>query len=190
MLDLVFLAVGIFVIFKAGRGVYNETACNIALVVGIIAGVFGCINAIGKNDFKFLLLNVLVMIFAFAIRFAAKHLAKMYNDREYERQQALEEELRRHTRFPDKDPIYTDETFDDEELRFGKGGYTDNNKVSLDKEEIYTEGIFSKSGYPGRKKVSLEKKKVSLDKKEIYTDESFDDEELRFGRGGFTDPKL
>ena len=126
MLDLVFLAVGIYVITKASKGEYAETACNIALVVGIIAGVIGCIDAITKGDGTFVFMNVLVILFAFSIRFAARHLAKMYIEKQIADQEALEREIYLHSRSdPDKAAVYTDDNFDDEELRFGKGGYTD-----------------------------------------------------------------
>lgn len=111
----------------AEKGIYKEIACNIALVVGILAGVFGSIKAIGRNDGTFLFLNIIVMILAFAVRFIARLLAKLYLDKqaaitaEYERERYLR------SRFDDENrkPVYTDDNFDDEELRFGKGGYTD-----------------------------------------------------------------
>lgn len=192
MLDLAFLAVAIFVITKASKGEYHETACNIALVVGIIAGVLGCVTGISKSLGLFVTLNVIVIIGAFGIRFAAKHLAKLYNDKQIADTEAWERERRERARFsnPDRPPVYTDETFDDEELRFGKGGYTDHNKVSLDKKEIYTGRNFADAEPLFGKKVCLDKKKVSLDKKDVYTGKDFDDEELRFDKGDFTDPKL
>lgn len=199
MLDLVFLAVAIFAIAKASKGEYNETACNISLVVGVIAGLVGCFFGISRGEGMFVFLNVIVMVGAFGIRFAARHLAKLYVEKLIADEEAREREIRSHARFsdPNKAPVYTDDTFDDEELRFGKGGYTDNNKVSLDKEEVYTdrifggeEPLFGKGGYSGNNKVSLEKKKVCLDKKDICTDKNFDGEELRFGKGGYTDTKL
>ena len=127
MLDLVFLAVGIYVIVKASKGEYAEIACNIAMVVGILAGVIGCMYAIMKGDGKFVFLNVIVMVFAFSIRFAARHLAKLYIEKQIADQEALEREIRLHSRYsdPDRATVYTDDNFDDEELRFGKGGYTD-----------------------------------------------------------------
>ena len=190
MLDLAFLAVAIFVFIKANKGEYNETACNIALVVGIIAGVVGCISGISAGRGMFVFLNVIVIIGAFGLRFAAKLLARLYVEKLIADEEAREREIRMHTRFDNsKGPVYTDETFDDEELRFGKGGYTDNNKVSLDKTEIYTgrnfvdvEPLFGNSGYTDHNKVSLEKK-------EICTDRNFDDAEPLFGKDSYTDTK-
>ena len=182
MLDLAFLAVAIYVIVKANKGEYKETACNIALVVGIIAGLVGCVYGTAKKQGFFVFLNVIVMVGAFAIRFAAKLLAKLYMDKMIAESERLEYEAHRRERFPSRGPIYTDANFDDEEMRFGKGGYTDNNFVSLDQTSVNTdmnfddmEPLFGNSGYT-KKKVSLEKKnivpekkKVSLEKKDIYT---------------------
>lgn len=128
MLDIAFLAVSIYVLVHAQKGEYKETACNVALVVGIIAGFAGCVYAIFKNDGTFATLNMIVMLMAFALRFAARHIVKMYHEREIEREQALERDIYLHSRFddPNKKAVYTDDNFDDEELRFGKGGWTDN----------------------------------------------------------------
>lgn len=125
MLDLTFLALMIYVCVKANKGEYKETACNAALVVGILAGLVGCVIAITKNDFKFLFLNIIVMLMSFGLRFAARHFVKLYTDRQAELTAEYERDIQRHSRF-DTDPVYTDDNFDDEELRFGKGGYTDN----------------------------------------------------------------
>lgn len=127
MLDLAFLVIGIYVFIKANNGEYKETACNIALVVGILAGLTGCIVAISKWDGVFATLNMIVMLMAFGLRFMARHLVKLYHDRELEREEALQREIYLHSRFDNlnQKPVYTDDTFDDEELRFGKGGYTD-----------------------------------------------------------------
>ena len=127
MLDLAFLAVGIFVIVKACKGEYTETACNIVLVVGIIAGLIGCIDGISKGSGLFVSLNMLIMVFAFSIRFAARYLAKLYIEKKIADEEALEREIYLHSRYsdPNRKAVYTDENFDDEELRFGKGGYTD-----------------------------------------------------------------
>ncbi len=127
MLDLAFLALMIYVCVKANKGEYKETACNVALVVGILAGLVGCIIAITKSDAKFLLLNMIVMLMSFGLRFAARHLAKLYNDKQAELTAEYERDKRLHSRFTDDSKVvYTDDNFDDEELRFGKGGYTDN----------------------------------------------------------------
>lgn len=125
MLDLAFLAIAIYVVRKASIGEYRETACNVALVVGILAGIVGCIVAFRDWDNGLEMLNALVIVFAFALRFAAKKLAKLYNDKERERAEMIELEIASRRRFNDS-PVYTDDTFfDEEEVRFGKGGWTD-----------------------------------------------------------------
>lgn len=129
MLDLIFLGLGIYIFVKAAKGEYKETACNVALVVGILAAIVGIVYATAQNDSIVVFLNIIVMILSFAIRFAAKHLVKLYLDKLAEETAQLEHEeyLRSGYRNPaEKKPVYTDENFDDEELRFGKGGYTDN----------------------------------------------------------------
>lgn len=188
MFDLAFLAVAIFAIAKASKGEYHETACNIALVVGILAGVLGCVTGIMNNAALLVVLNVIVIVGAFGIRFAARHLANLYNEQQIAYTEEWERERRERARFsdPDRPPVYTDDNFDDEELRFGKGGYKDSNRVSLDKQEIYTgrnfadaEPLFGKVGCPdpnkkvSLEKVGLEKKKVNLEKKDINTDNKF-----------------
>lgn len=125
MLDLVFLGIMIYVIVKADKGEYKETACNIGLVIGILAGVVGCVAAITRNDFKFLFLNIIVMLMSFALRFVARHLVKLYVDKQAALTAEYERDMQRRSRF-DTDPVYTDDTFDDEEKRFGKGGWSDN----------------------------------------------------------------
>ncbi len=127
MLDLVFLILGIYIIVKAEKGEYKETACNFALVVGILAGIFGIIDAFFNNNDTMAFLNVVVMLMAFGIRFAARLLVKLYLDKRAEESERYEHDKRLYSKFDDlnKEPIYTDENFDDEELRFGKGGYTD-----------------------------------------------------------------
>ncbi|MCI5578253.1 MAG: hypothetical protein MR364_01960 [Oscillospiraceae bacterium] len=129
MLDLVFLGLGIYIFVKASKGEYKETACNVALVVGILAAIVGAVCAIVTHNDTLVFMNIIVMIIAFGIRFAAKHLVKLYLDKLAEETAQLEHEeyLRSGYRNPsEKKPVYTDENFDDEELRFGKGGYTDN----------------------------------------------------------------
>lgn len=127
MLGFAFLAVGIYVIVKACKGEYTETACNIALVVGIIAGISGCIVGIATNNGVFVFLNVIVIACAIFIRPAARHLANLYIEKKIADQEALEREIYLHSRYsdPNRKAVYTDDNFDDEELRFGKGGYTD-----------------------------------------------------------------
>lgn len=126
MLDLAFLILLIYVIVNANKGIYKETACKAGMVVGLIAAVVGCMVAIAKGDFKFALLNLIVAGMSFGLPFAARHLVKLDLDRQVEEFERYEKE--RQMREWKNDRIlsgYDDDNFDDEELRFGKGGYTD-----------------------------------------------------------------
>lgn len=127
MLDLVFIVLLIYIFVKANKGEYKETACNVALVVGILAAIVGFVVAFTKDDGTFAFLNVIVMLMAFGIRFAARHLVKLYVEKEIADAEQREHDAYLHSKFddPNKKPVYTEDNFDDEELRFGKGGYTD-----------------------------------------------------------------
>lgn len=127
MLDLVFLILLIYVYVFSLKGIYKETACNIALVVGIIAGFIGSIQALLSDNDVMVTLNLIIILMAFSLRFAARKLVKLHHEKEIAEAEAREHDLWLHSRFDDRkgDPVYTDENFDDEELRFGKGGYTD-----------------------------------------------------------------
>lgn len=127
MLDLATLILCIYIVVNADKGVYKETACNIALVTGIMGCVIGCITAAVKNRPSLATFYLLEAIIVFALRFAARHLARRYNEKQFELTENLTREIerRRRTDTP-HDPIYTNESFDnDEETRFGKGGWTD-----------------------------------------------------------------
>lgn len=129
MLDLAFLIILIYVIVYANKGIYKETACKAGMVVGLLAAAVGCLVAIAQGDFKFAVLNLIVAGMSFGLPFAARHLVKLDLDRraeEYERylkEQEILLEKRRHK--SEQITGYDDDNFDDEELRFGKGGYTD-----------------------------------------------------------------
>ena len=127
MIDLALAVILIYIFVKANKGVYKETACNIALVVGILAAVLGFVLAFIRNEPGFAFLNVIVMLIAFGIRFAARHLVKLYHEKEIADAEQREYDAYLHSKFDDqnKAPVYTEDNFDDEELRFGKGGYTD-----------------------------------------------------------------
>lgn len=127
MLDLVFLILLLYVFIYSLKGIYKETACNIALVVGIIAGFVGCIQALLSDNDVMVTLNLIVIVMAFGLRFAARKLVNLYHEKEIAEAEAREHDRWLHSRTDDRkrDPVYTDDNFDDEELRFGKGGYTD-----------------------------------------------------------------
>ena len=130
MLDLVFLVFLLITLFFALRGVYKETICNIATVVGILAAIIGFAVMFLKspsNDPTPVFLRAIELVFAFALRFIARHFVKLYNDKIEEEQRKINESVSRYTREDPnaKPPIYNDDNFDDPELRFGKGGYTE-----------------------------------------------------------------
>ena len=131
MLDLIFLALLIIVIVKSMNGVFLDTLCNIATVVGIIAAIVGLVTAFfqsASSDSAPLFLNIFVLLFAVLLRKIAQQFVKLYEDKQRMLAEQREAEVSRYTREDEKKrpPVYTDETFDDPELRFGKGGYTDN----------------------------------------------------------------
>lgn len=127
MLDLAFLIVGIYVFKNAFNGIYKETACNAAVVLGVLAAIVGCLMAHSRDDATFALLNIIVAFMAFATPHAARHLVKLYNDKQADIYEQYEKERLSRMRNPAEElkTVYTDDNFDDEELRFGKGGYTD-----------------------------------------------------------------
>ncbi|MDE7398147.1 MAG: hypothetical protein K2N06_01330 [Oscillospiraceae bacterium] len=128
MLDLVFLILFIIIIFRSLRGYYSETLSDIAIVVGVLAGFLGIfINGIGNlaSSNKMIFLNVIVIISAIGQRFAAQHFAKLYNDKIEQSRQKLEEDIELHSRKRDgSDYRIAEADFDNEEIRFGKGGLT------------------------------------------------------------------
>ena len=65
MLDLVFLGLGIYIFVKASKGEYKETACNVALVVGILAAIVGAVCVIVTHIYILVFINIIVMIIAF-----------------------------------------------------------------------------------------------------------------------------
>lgn len=129
MLDLVFLVFLLITLFFALRGVYKETICNIATVVGILAAIIGFVVMFlqsSSNDPTPVFLRVIELVFAFALRFIARHFVKLYNDKNAENERKLNESISRYTREdPNAKTVYNDDNFDDPEIRFGKGGYTD-----------------------------------------------------------------
>lgn len=129
MLDLVFLIFLVITLFFALRGVYKETICNIATVVGILAAIIGFVVMFlqsSSNDPTPVFLRVIELVFAFALRFIARHFVKLYNDKIAENERKLNESISRYTREdPNAKDVYNDDNFDDPEIRFGKGGYTD-----------------------------------------------------------------
>lgn len=119
MLDLIFLVLFIIIIVRANKGMVNETLCNVALVIGVLAGIIGFVRAFFLNDDVIWIPNVIIMLIAFFLKRAADYLAKLYRDREDEIERKYQEATRRYSRFDDKDKASID--FDDPNVRFGGG---------------------------------------------------------------------
>lgn len=121
MLDLIFVVLMIVIIVKANNGEVNDTLCNVALVIGVLAGILGIVQAFFSQGTDFLWgLNILVMLFAFILKRVAQHFAKLHNDKIAQ----IEEEYRKadiyHAR--DIDPTAPrDINYDDPNVRFGGG---------------------------------------------------------------------
>lgn len=98
MLDLIFLVLMIIIFIKAFQGTYNETLCNVALVIGIIASVIGMINCFFLDMFSpssMGLLNLAVFLVAIFQKPAAKLLVKNQKEKEAEQLRSIEEESTR-----------------------------------------------------------------------------------------------
>lgn len=132
MLDLVFLVLMLIVLINALHGKFKETLCSAAMVVGIIAAIIGLITAFIQNksyDGVPITLNLFVLVFSVLLPKMAQRFVKLYEDKERANTEKQIKLWKRYSRDIDEDipPVYTDDDFDDPELRFGKGGYTDNN---------------------------------------------------------------
>lgn len=122
---LVFLVVFVITLKRAIKGNYSETLCNVAVVLGIVSSIAGLIVGFFTDMPDVVaVLYVGIMIFSFFIKRIAKQFDKLYK-------QEIEEELERieqmEKRFAERDakpPVYTDDNFDDPNLRFN-GEYTD-----------------------------------------------------------------
>lgn len=129
MLDLVFLVLMLIVLINAVHGKFMETVCNVAMVVGIIAAIIGLITAFLQNKSSNgvpITLNLFLLVFAVLLPKMAQRFVKLYEEKERENMEKLWKSYSRDTN-KNVPPVYTDDDFDDPELRFGKGGYTDNN---------------------------------------------------------------
>lgn len=122
MLDLIFCALMIIIVVKANtKGEVNDTMCNVALVIGILAGIFGLVQAFfiyGKNNLW--ILNIIVMLMAFFLKRVAQHFAKLHNQKIEEIQaEYLKGIERRRRHLGESEYINTD--FDDPNVRFSGG---------------------------------------------------------------------
>ena len=121
MLDLAFLVLMIYIIVKANHGEVSETLCNVAFVIGFLAGIVGLIMAFFATNSGVWWLNFIVMIMAFALKRVAKQFAYLYNKK-------IEDQLEEHHRMTtlhrrdfDEKEVYNDSNFDDPKIRFGGG---------------------------------------------------------------------
>lgn len=132
MLDLAFLILFVIIIMRSLKGYYNEALSDIAIVVGVLAGFLGIFisgmeNLYGSN--KMIFLNVIVIISAVGQRFAARYFVKLYNEKIEQSRQNLEKEIEMRSRKRDgSDYRIAEADFDNEEIRFGKGGLTPYNE--------------------------------------------------------------
>lgn len=129
MLNLVFLILMVLVIYKALHGELADTLCNFAIAVGVIGALIGIVSAILSKSATSaaLFLNIFVLIFAACLKLIARQFVKLYKDKEERESERLRAEYERYTR-AESNPVptvYNDDNFDDPEIRFGKGGYTD-----------------------------------------------------------------
>ena len=120
MLDLIFLVLFIIIIVKANKGIVNDTLCNVALVIGVLAGIAGLVQAFFiKGSGNFWIMNIIVMLIAFALKRAAQYLAKLYRDREDELARRYRKATERISRFDENKQASID--YDDPNVRFGGG---------------------------------------------------------------------
>lgn len=127
MLDLIFLVLFIIIFLRSLKGYYNETLCNVAMVIGIIAavaGIFLYYFANQGNSNRMIFLNTLVLGIAIAQRYVARYFARLYNEKVEQSRQNLEREIEMRSRKRDgSDYQIAEADFDNEEIRFGKGGF-------------------------------------------------------------------
>ena len=127
MLDLIFLVLFLIIIIRSLSGHYNETLCNVAMVIGILAaivGIFSNIFANLNNSNKMVFLNILVLGIAIGQRFVARYFARLYNEKVEQSRRNLEKDIEMHSRKRDgSDYQIAEADFDNEEIRFGKGGF-------------------------------------------------------------------
>lgn len=85
MLDLIFAVLMIVIIVKANKGEVNDTLCGVALVIGVLAGIAGLVQAFFiQGESNLWILNIVVMVFAFVLKRVAEHFAKLYNNKKEE----------------------------------------------------------------------------------------------------------
>lgn len=121
MLDLAFLILFIYIIYKANHGTVNDTVCDVALVIGILAGIAGLVMAFLMTDSGIWGLNIIVMLMACFLKRTAKHFAYLYNKKIEDQLEQNRKLSELHRRDFDTKEVYNDENFDDPKIRFGGG---------------------------------------------------------------------
>lgn len=137
MLDLIFLIMFIIIIFRSLHGYYNKKLCKVATIIGIAAAIIGILYSylVPSANSPEPIFNVLVLGIAIAQRYVAQHFAKLYNDKVAQSQKELDDYIELHSHKRDTGYHMNDEDFDNEEIRFGKGGFKpyDNDDVTIGK---------------------------------------------------------
>lgn len=122
MLDLIFFVLMIIVINKANKGEVNDTLCNVALVIGVLAGILGLVQEFFLKESSVWILDIVVMLFALVLKRVAMHFAKLHNQKIEEIEEEYRKAQERHVRdFDNSRTVYTDDNFDDPNIRFGGG---------------------------------------------------------------------
>lgn len=130
MFNLPFLVLMVTTFYYAMHGKYKERLCGITVIVGIATGLFGVVVTLttvpAGNSFLPSVLYLMVAVFsALLLKKMAMRFVTLYEDKQREETERFLKSVKRRDSAEDK-PYYTDDNFDDPELRFGKGGYTDN----------------------------------------------------------------
>lgn len=121
MLDLIFAILMIIILVKADKtGIVNDVLCNVALVIGVLAGILGLVQAFNAKGNYLWGLNILVMLIAFFLKRVAQHFAKLHQMKIDEIEMKYRLTLEHRTR-EEENGIYTETNFDDPNIRFGGG---------------------------------------------------------------------
>lgn len=122
---LVFLVVFVITLIKAVRGSYSETLCNVASALGIVSSIAGLIVGLFTDMPDVVaVLYVGIMIFSFFIKRIARQFDKLHRQKIEEELDRIAQEERRYAEMDAKPAVYTEDNFDDPNLRFN-GEYTD-----------------------------------------------------------------
>lgn len=128
MLDLIFLVLMIVVIVQASNGKVNDTLCDVALVIGILAGIVGLVSAFSIPGYGlFWTLNIVIMLMGLFLRKVACRFADLHNRQVEEVQEKYRKWKKLHSRDDGKE-MYKDINFDDPEVRFN-GSFNENKDV-------------------------------------------------------------